>query len=289
MNKNIIITGATGYLGFKFLNRLIEDGFNVCVVKRKSSNVSKIELLTENIKFYNNDELSIIQMFQENKVDMIVHFSTLYGRKGETILEIKDANLDFPLLLLKHAISNNVNYFINTGTSLPYLTNQYSLFKHQFAECLEFFSSKITTINILLEHFYGPDDEDSKFITSMIGKMKSNVADIELTEGNQLRDFIFIEDVISAYLCVLNNITKFAGFNVLPLGSGETVTIRKIVETIKEVSGSTSNLLFGKVPMRENELMRSDADISKLKNLGWSPKYNLNAGLKLTVELYKKI
>ncbi|WP_300978454.1 NAD(P)-dependent oxidoreductase [Flavobacterium sp.] len=287
MNKNIAITGATGYLGFKFLKRLLEDGFNVCVVKRKTSNVSKIKLLRENIKFYDNDELSIVQMFEENKVDMIIHFSTLYGRKGETIFEIKDANLDFPLLLLKHAIDNDVNYFINTGTSLPYLTNQYSLFKNQFSECLAFFSSKITTINVLLEHFYGPDDEDSKFVTSMIGKMKSNVADIELTEGIQLRDFIFIEDVISAYLCLISNITKFEGFNVLPLGSGETVTIRKIVETIKEVSGSTSNLLFGKVAMRENELMCSNADISKLKDLGWNPKYNLNAGLKLTVESYK--
>lgn len=287
MNKNIIITGATGYLGFKFLNKLLSDGFNVCVVKRKTSNVSKIKLLSESIKFYDNDELSIVQMFQENKVDMIVHFSTLYGRKGETIFEIKDANLDFPLLLLKHAIDNDVNYFINTGTSLPYLTNQYSLFKNQFSECLEFFSSKITTVNVLLEHFYGPDDEDSKFITSMIGKMKSNVTDIELTEGIQLRDFIFIEDVISAYLCVISNINNFEGFNVLPLGSGETVTIRKIVETIKEVSDSASNLLFGKVPMRENELMCSDADISKLKKLGWSPKYNLNEGIRLTVESYK--
>lgn len=287
MSKSVIITGATGYLGFKFLSRLLSDGFNVCVIKRKTSDISKIKLITEDIKFYDNDELSIVKMFQENKVDMIIHFSTLYGRKGETIFEIKEANLDFPLMLLKYAIDHGVKYFINTGTSLPYLTNHYSLFKNQFSECLEFFSSKITTVNVLLEHFYGPDDEDSKFVTSMIGKMKSNVSDIELTEGIQLRDFIFIEDVISAYLCIISNISNFEGFNVLPLGSGETVTIRKIVETIKEVSDSTSNLLFGKIPMRENELMCSDADISKLKNLGWTPKYNLNEGLRLTVESYK--
>lgn len=287
MSKNIIITGATGYLGFKFLKKLIEDGFNVCVVKRKSSDISKIEFLSKNIKFYDNDELSIVKMFEENEFEMVIHFSTLYGRKGETIFEIKDANLDFPLLLLKHSIDNNVKYFINTGTSLPYLTNQYSLFKNQFSECLEFFSSKITSVNVLLEHFYGPDDEDSKFVTSMIAKMKRNVIDIELTEGIQLRDFIFIEDVISAYLCLIDNMPNFKGFNVFPLGSGETVTVRKIVETIKEVSNSTSNLLFGKVPMRENELMCSDADISKLKKLGWNPKYTLNEGLRLTVESYK--
>lgn len=288
MSKSIIITGATGYLGFKFLKRILESNYNICVLKRETSDISKIKLLSEDIKFYNNDEASINKMFKQNDVEIIIHFSTLYGRKGETIFEIKEANLDFPLLLLKYAIDYEVKYFINTGTSLPYLTNQYSLFKNQFSECLDFFSSKIVSINILLEHFYGPDDDESKFISSMIGKMKKNVVEIELTEGTQLRDFIFIEDVINAYLCIIGNINNFSGFNVLPLGSGETVSIRKIVETIKDVSESKSNLLFGKIPMRENELLCSDADISKIKSLGWYPKFNLSEGLKLTVESYKK-
>ncbi|MFD1601604.1 NAD-dependent epimerase/dehydratase family protein [Flavobacterium artemisiae] len=287
MSKSIIITGATGYLGFKFLKHLLKDNFNICIIKRPTSDISKLRDLSKNIKFYNNDDISICNLFFENSVETIIHFSTLYGRKGETLFEIKDANLDFPLILLKYAIDNNVKYFINTGTSLPYLTNQYSLFKNQFAECLDFFSSKIVTLNILLEHFYGPDDEDSKFITSMIGKMKNNIANIELTAGTQLRDFIFIEDVINAYMCLLDNLDKFKGYNVLPLGSGEVVTIRTIVETIKKESGSDSNLLFGKIPMRENELLCSDADISKLKSLGWYPKFNLTEGIKLTVASYK--
>lgn len=287
MNKTIVITGATGYLGFKFLKNILKTNYNICVLKRETSDISKIKDLSGNINFYNSDESGVRQMFVENNVEMIIHFATLYGRKGETIFEIKEANLDTPLLLLQYAIEHGVKYFINTGTSLPYLTNQYSLFKNQFSECLEFFSSKIVTINILLEHFYGPDDDDSKFISSMIGKMKRNLLEIELTAGTQLRDFIFIEDVLSAYLCVINNIDKFSGFNILPLGTGETVSIRKIVETIKEVSGSKSDLLFGKIAMRENELLCSDADISKLKSLGWSPNYTLNEGLKLTVESYK--
>lgn len=287
MNKTIVITGATGYLGFKFLKNILKTNYNICVLKRENSDISKIKDLSGNIHFYNTDESSIHKLFVENDVEMIIHFATLYGRKGETIFEIKEANLDTPLLLLNYAIVHGVKYFINTGTSLPYLTNQYSLFKNQFSECLEFFSSKIVTINILLEHFYGPDDDESKFISSMIGKMKKNVVEIELTAGTQLRDFIFIEDVISAYLCIIQNLNKFSGFNIVPLGSGDTVTIREIVEIMKEVSGSKSNLLFGKIAMRDNELLCSDSDISKLKNLGWSPNYTLNEGLKLTVESYK--
>lgn len=288
MTKSIIITGATGYLGFNFLKKFLEMNYNVCVLKRQTSDVAKIKLLSNNIKFYDNDELSIIQMFKDNEVEMIIHFSTLYGRKGESMFQIKEANLDFPLLLLKYALRNNVKYFINTGTSLPHLTNQYSLFKNQFSECLEFYSFKITTINILLEHFYGPEDEDSKFISSMIGKMKNNIDEIELTEGIQLRDFIFIEDVIDAYLFIIRNLNKFEAYSNLPLGSGSVVTIREIVETIKRITCSKSELLFGKIPMRENELMKSDADISILKNLGWFPKFNLDEGLKIVIDSYNK-
>lgn len=288
MNKVILLTGATGYLGSTFLKKLLDNNFQICVIKRENSDISKIEPLSNTIKFYNNDELSIQELFQHNKIDIIIHFATLYGRKGESIFQIKEANLDMPLLLLKYALDNEVKYFINTGTSLPNLTNHYSLFKNQFSQCLEFHSSKITSINVLLEHFYGPKDDKSKFISGMICKMLDDVDEIEFTEGIQLRDFIFVDDVVDAYFFMIENISKFKGFTNLPLGSGTVVTIREIIEKIKELISCETKLLFGKMPMRENELMRSDADIQILNDLGWSPKFNIEEGLKRTIKSYKK-
>ncbi|WP_316810270.1 NAD(P)-dependent oxidoreductase [Pedobacter heparinus] len=285
--KTILLTGATGYLGSRLLDKLFREDYAVCIIKRKSSSLKQIEALKGNYKLYDNDEESIERLFFENKIDLVIHMATAYGRKGESILEIKSANLDFPLLILKNAVANNVKYFINTGTSLPYLANLYSLFKNQFSECLEFFSAQITSVNVLLEHFYGPGDDDTKFITAMIRKMKSNVADIPLTAGIQIRDFIFVDDVLDAYFAIIANLNRFSGYTNLPLGSGEGVTIRKIVENIKRQSKSTSDLQFGAVAMRENELMKSDADISLLKELGWSPKYTLEKGLKITIDSIK--
>jgi CDP-paratose synthetase len=284
--KTILLTGATGYLGSRLLEKLLQQNYTVIIVKRKTSSFEKIKELA-NIKFYNNSEADIKQLFEENNIDLILHLATLYGRKGETLMEIKNANLDFPLLLLNYALENDVKYFINTGTSLPFLTNQYALFKNQFAECLQFFNNKITSINILLEHFYGPGDDSSKFITAMIHKMKENVKEIQLTAGIQIRDFIYTEDVLNAYLTMIDSLNKFKGYNVVPLGSGETCTIREIVELIKLYSKSDSELQFGAIPMRDTELMKSDADISILKELGWKPKYSLKQGLELTVDSVK--
>lgn len=281
--KTILLTGATGYLGGKLLDRLIKLGYKICVVKRESSNINLIGHISNNISFYNNDENSLKKLFAENKVDLVIHTATVYGRKGESLQEIKSSNLDFPLLILTHALKNNVKYFINTGTSLNYLTNQYALFKNQFAECLQFFGNQITSYTILLEHFYGPGDDESKFVTSMINKMKENISSIPLTEGLQKRDFVFIEDVIDGYLFLINNIYNISGYNEVPLGSGHTVTIREIVEKIKLYSGSVSYLNFGAVEMRANELLESNSDISLLKDMGWLPKYSLDEGLLLTI------
>lgn len=281
--KTVLLTGATGYLGSQLLEKLLIRNFKVCIIKRENSNLNRIIHLVGNYELYNNDDQSLNRLFNENDIDLIIHTATSYGRKGESLLEIKEANLDFPLRLLKLAMEFKVGYFINTATSLPFLTNQYSLFKNQFSECLEFFSTKITSVNILLEHFYGPNDDDTKFVTGMIRKMKQNVSKIELTLGTQIRDFIFIEDVLIAYLVVIDNLDKFSAFNNLPLGSGEGITIREIVELIKVYSESDSELVFGAIPMRETELMKSDANISKLNELGWFPKYSIKEGLKLTV------
>ena len=285
--KTILLTGGTGYLGIRLLERLLNANYKVCIIKRTNSSLLQIANLVQNYTLYDNDPESIHRAFMENKIDLIIHTATLYGRKGESTMQIKDANLDFPLLILDNAIEHNVKYFINTGTSLPIFTNQYALFKNQFSECLEFMSSKINTINILLEHFYGPGDDESKFITGMIRKLKLNTPTIELTTGIQIRDFIHIDDVLDAYFVLIENLHKFKGYNILPLGSGAGYTIREIVELMKDFCNSTSELKFGAVPMRENELMKSDADISILKDLGWKPKIDIEFGLKLTIDSIK--
>ncbi|MDR3654046.1 MAG: NAD(P)-dependent oxidoreductase [Paludibacter sp.] len=282
--KTVLLTGATGYLGSRLMEKMLKANYRVCIIKRENSILNQIKNFRGDFKFYNNDDESIKQAFLENNIDLIVHTATLYGRKGETILQIKEANLDFPLLVLKYAIEYNVGYFINTGTSLPIYTNQYALFKNQFSQCLEFLSSKINVINVLLEHFYGPGDEDSKFITGMIHKMKQNVPKIELTLGIQIRDFIFIEDVLTAYFVLIKNLDKFKDYNSIPLGSGVGITIKEVVKLIKVYSESHSELVFGAIPMRETELMKSDANISKLNELGWFPKYSIEDGLKLVIQ-----
>ena len=132
---------------------------------------------------------------------------------------------------------------------------------------------------------YGPKDDSSKFVQFVIESLLRNEEKIKLTKGEQKRDFIFIKDVVEAYLKLLEVHDSLEdGFNEFEVGTGESITIKELVVKIKILTGNTkTKLIFGALPYRENEIMESKADITKLRGIGWSPKVSLEDGLKDTI------
>lgn len=291
-NKVILLTGVTGFLGSNLAKALINEDYQVIALKRKSSSLERIKSILDKIQLFDIEEVDFSTFFQRNhKIDIVIHTATNYGRNNEMPWEVFDANTSFPLKLLDGASAANVTKFINTDTILDKYLNLYSLSKNHLLDWGKFYSmrNKIEFINMRLEHFYGPGDDDSKFTSYVINSCISNSITIQLTPGEQSRDFIYIEDVVSAYLTVLkrDNVGNdfFAEYDV---GSGKSVTIRKFVETVHKITKSNIKLEFGAVPYRDGEVMKSKANIAALINLGWLCKFNLEKGLMLTIENQKK-
>ena len=142
-------------------------------------------------KIYSSKDGITNKLFKKHNIYCIIHAATVYGRNNETDNEILFGNLYIPQLLLQKAIVNNCKIFINTDSVLDRFTSSYSLTKTHFLEWLKFYSKKnaIRMINLRLEHFYGPGASESNFISSMIVKMLKNDPNIDLTMGEQNRDF----------------------------------------------------------------------------------------------------
>jgi len=277
--KNILLTGATGYLGRNLLTALLMLNYEVSVLARKTSNVNSITKL-ENVKiYYAEDDLNLI--FDENNIDTVIHTAALYGRKGESIADIVDANLHFPLRLLETCLKYKVLRFINTDTSLPKLLNSYALSKNQFLDWLLLNSSNIKVLNLQLEYFFGPGDDVTKFITYVLNEIYSGAKHIDFTEATSYRDFVYIDDLINAYLTILNNTEKFDSLTNIPVGSGSAIMLKDIILQIKDIAGADNvKLNFGALPMRKNEVMYSCANIEILKSIGWVPEYTFSDGIK---------
>lgn len=288
IKKTILITGGTGFLGSHIVNKL-SDKYKIIILKRSFSNTWRIED-NKNIFYYNIDRINLEKVFDENEIDIVIHTATSYGRNNESVSEITKTNLMFPLKLLELSLKNKVEMFINTDTVSPKYLNEYSLSKSQLTEWLKFYSTQIKIFNLKLEHMYGEKDSTTKFVTYIIYSFLKNIPEINLTKGEQKRDFIYIKDVVDAYYKVLKNYEKFdRGFYEYEIGSGNSITIKELVLKIKGLIENTKTKLnFGAIEYRKNEIMESKSDITKFKkDFNWYPGYSLDEGLKRTIEWYK--
>ena len=287
----ILLTGGTGFLGSNLLRRLLSLGHELFCIKRETSSLERVNFFKHKIKWFNLETSDFDEIISSYKIEGIIHCATDYGRKQFNPIQTIETNLILPLKLLHAAASNNVHVFINTDTVLDKRVDTYSLSKRQFSEWLEKYSNDILTINVALEHFYGPFDNDSKFVTYVILKMLGNEDSIDFTLGLQKRNFVYIEDVIDAFIVLLNNINKLDNsFHNFEVGTEDSVTIKDFVGLVKKLcNNNTTDLNFGAINYRENEVMNTNTNTEKLKSLGWFPRFSLEDGLKNTIDLEKKL
>ena len=290
--KKILITGATGFLGSHLLPVLIEKGYNIIILKRSFSNICRIQNVFSQIKSYDIDKVDIKEIFDENEIGGIIHLATDYGRKNNNdIIQMSKANIEMPTQLLDLGCIYGGIFFINTHTFWDSKYSLYSAMKNSFIEIAKYFTAnfRIKFINMKLEHMYGEGDEYSKFIPFIIKNILEDKK-IKVTKGEQKRDFIYVKDVVNAYIKSLDNLGNLNNdFMEFEIGTGESVSLKYFVSKIEGKIGKKANIKWGAIPYRKNEIFDSKANIKKAKNiLGWYPNYDISNGLKRTINWYKK-
>ena len=289
MTKNsILMTGGTGFLGSHLLNKILSNNISVVLLKRSHSSLNNIENFINNpfLKIYDVDLIDVKDVFNENKIDVIIHTATDYGRNG-FLTEVLNSNLIFPLSIIQEAIKHKVPYFINTDTffnkgdlKYSHLIN-YSISKKLFLESIKEISSDIKIINMRIEHMFGVNDSINKFVPKIINKLVNNEPSIQLTDGFQKRDFIYIKDVVDAFYSILKSLSDYShpNFKTYDVGLGASMSIREFATTLKEKTNSISFLDFGAIPTKKDEIMDSFANSEDLKSLGWTPTYSIQEAI----------
>lgn len=279
--QTVLITGINGFLGSSLAKALSAE-YSIIGLEYSLENLFRIA--GSNYKVYSAKDGIPDELFQEQKIDIIIHTATFYGKKNEDYTQMFNANLHSPFSLLDKAILNGCKLFVNTDTVLDRFVSTYALTKRHFQEWLYLRKNEIKVINMQLEHFYGPGAGSANFITSMVNKLRNNELQIDLTLGEQLRDFVFIDDIVSAYQTILekqNLITdSYSSYQVC---TDQLITIKDLMIMLKDLTQSSSKLNFGAVSYRENELMHSETDNADLINLGWQPMFTIKKGLQKTI------
>jgi len=292
----ILITGGNGFLGSNLVNQISKKNYILHLLVREKSNLSRLKL-NKNIKFFRLQKKNLDNIFKKNKFDLIIHCATNYGIEEDNTSNTIFPNLLLPLQLLDLAKKYSVKSFINTDTILNKNISSYTLSKNQFLDWLKLFSKFLNCYNVKLEHFYGPKDNNNKFVISTVCKLLRYEDKIEFTKGFQKRDFVYISDVVSA----LEKIILFAlkknkinsnnfNFKTFEVGTGRQTSIKSFIFLIAKLIGNNrTSLEFGKLPFRKNEIMNVKVDLKNIQKIGWRSKIKLEHGLTKTINYYKKI
>lgn len=284
--KTILITGINGYLGSTLAKRYAKE---YEIIGLEYDTIDLFRLKDEQFEVFASKDGIPDELFQKYSIDGIIHTATFYGRNNESNGQMTYANMYLPQLLLEKVIKKGCNFFINTDTVLDRFTSSYALTKKQFKDWLQFYANmhSIKVINLQLEHFYGPGTANTNFITLMVQKMLRNEATIPLTKALQNRDFLFVDDLLRVYDLMLEKHRDFNHFEEFNVGAGVNSNLKEILEFIKMNTYSKSILDYGAIPYRNNELMESNNNVSRLNELGWRTENNIEEGLLKVIKFEK--
>jgi len=271
----VAILGSSGYLGCRLTKKLAENDFEVFCLKLKEDEAPGLRNIKGNIHVIDLEDYSDV-----DNIDCFFNLCCRYQRAGVMDEEVFEANLFTPIRFFLDSLGKGMSRFITIDTSLPENVNLYSMSKKKLSQILRWYAEKekkIKIINVLLENYYGENEPKDRFIPSTIEKMKRNET-IALTKGDQKRDWIYVEDVIDSLyqMALLPDVPSYLDF---PLGTGESVEVRQVIEYLKQITGSRSELLFGAIEKRQHE-PDTCADTSVMKEYGIGIRYDWREGFK---------
>lgn len=311
-NCSIFLAGHKGLVGSATLEALKKKGFNnILTVDRK-----KLDL---------QNFIKVEKYFKKKKIDVLIMAAARAGGILANNRFQKDfffQNIEIQNSLLKLALKKNVKKVIFLGTSCIYpkyaknpitedklltgnleKTNQcYAIAKIAGIKLCEalFNDHNLDVVCLMPTNIYGVNDKfDQNYghvIPAMIEKFlyaknKKLKKVILFGTGKPIREFLFSEDLASAIVKIVSTpkkkILKITNnkFPIINVGSNESLSIKKLSELIKKLTGYRGQIYFDK--NYPDGTFKKNLDSSKMKKLNWKPKVNLSSGLKAVINSRK--
>lgn len=304
--KKVLITGATGFVGSNITHRMINEGFEVHILTRESSNMWRLEGILDKINDHKVDlteALKLKEIIENINPEYIIHLAIYGGRPNqEDEINILESNLIGTINLVN--ASKNIDYkcFINTGSSSEYgkkkekmketdeckPINMYGVTKVSAAMYCNY-KALVGNKNIGTLRLFSPfgDFEDrGRLIPDLIlGSLIDKK--VKLANPNAVRDYIYIEDVCDIYLKILKEPQNFKG-EIFNIGYGEQHSVKYMAETVKDIISTGVTLEYNAITGREADTDIWVSSIEKIKErYNWEPKYNMEEGLKKSLKWFK--
>ena len=300
MSKKILITGATGFIGYHLAKYCLKLNWSVTSISTKKP------IETRKLK---NVEYLICDLYNKNKLNkkLSLDFDYVVNLAGYVDHSNRDRIIKSHYIGCKNLstilLKTKIKKFIQVGSSIEYgkirspqLENKnnkqrtFSAYGEAKLKSTKFllnlskkFNFPVTILRLYL--VYGPYQDANRVVPITIFNAIKNKK-FDCSNGLQLRDFTYIEDVIEAIIKTLKN--RQSTGQIINIGQGKPVSIKRVINKICELLNS-GKPQFGKIDLRKDEIMKLYPNILKAKKiLNWKPRISLENGLKKTIKFFNK-
>ncbi len=292
--KYAVVTGGLGYIGSKVVLLLASSEWEVICIVRPASNLAVLPI-KDRMQFIYYDgtveSLSKLNWLPTNRT-VFLHLAAR-STKAEEIKNIDSlvmSNIEFGLNLSKFMVMNNYKKLIhaesywqfdelgNTGGNCLYAAT-----KSAFSLVLEYMSKcYLNCLTLVLYDVYGPGDSRGKLINAIINQAPHMPA-IAVTEGNQLIDYVHIDDVAKAFLVASELILKDnspVGFLRHTVRSMRPMSLRDYVELAAKATNKSLNVNWGGIPYPVYQIFKPWFPEKLMQLPGWRPIIRFEDGVK---------
>jgi len=300
LKKKILIIGGTGFLGYHLAKKCLLKKWDVTSV---STNIPQKKRFLVNVKYLILDitKKKLISKKIKSNYDFVVNFGG-YVNHNEKLKTYKSHYIGCKNLadIFK---DSKIKLFIQIGSSVEYgnlkspqkedsKTNVNKL-KSTYGKAKLMATNYLLKLNkthnfpctiLRLYLVYGPYQDKNRLIPHTLNEcLNDNLFDC--SAGKQYRDFLFVDDLMTAiFKCFYN---KQSIGEIMNVGTGKPQNIKKVILFIRN-NIKLGNPVFGKIPLRKDEISKLYPDISKVKKiLNWDPRTSFQKGIKTLIRHYK--
>jgi len=313
--KNVLVTGAAGFIGSNLVESLVEKGYKVKAFVHYNSqnswgnlerlskkNLDEIEIFTGNIE----DPFAVKKAVQG--CDTVLHLAALIGIPYSYIApeSYVNTNIKGTLNVMQAALELNTEKVVHTSTSETYGTAIYAPIdeKHPLQGQSPYSASKIGADKIVESYHlsfelpvatirpfntFGPRQSARAIIPTIISQAlttKENI--IKLGSLSPLRDLTYVKDTVNGFIKIaeseatVGEVTNIGNGKCISIGELANIIIAKINPEIRIIEEAQRGR------PAKSEVMKLLCDNSKAEKIaGWKPEYSLEKGIKETINFIK--
>lgn len=303
MSKRVLITGAAGFVGANLARRLLRDGHEVHLLLRGAQDAWRIEALRADVRLHPadlEDRAAVAQTVARARPEWVFHLAAHGAYSWESdARRIAATNVVGTANLIDACLRTGFEVLVNTGSSSEYglkdhppgedeplePNSQYAATKASatlLCRCTAR-SRNVRMPTLRLYSVYGPYEEPNRVVPALIVYGMRGALP-PLTNPDTGRDFVYVDDVVDAYLlAATRNATDPAA--VYNVGSGTQTSLRTLVELARRTLGVAAEPVWGTMQDRSWDTTVWFADPRKIAaELGWRPAHTLEDGFRRTVD-----